>query len=736
MHTLKRYYKRKEPYPLRSESENIDLPWDPADRKRKTDYHPNQRDEVIRKYLIRGPCQPRGHTFKQIMIGKSLRRFNPAWFDQNRNRLEYSVKTEKAFCLCCYLFRDNAGKCVRSDAFITYGFCRCNSLKSFSEHVGGVDSFHNKAVMKCENLMKQGQNEYRIRLNASVDVSRYLLQQGLAFRGHDESEKSANRGNFVELLKYTANQNEVVSKSLKIQKDIVHCFAEDVVKYVIEEIDHDVFGLLVDESADVSDKEEMAVVFCFVDKSGIVKERFMSITHVSETSATSLKFAIDDLFAKYGLSIKKVRGKGYDRASNMKGEFNGLRSLIQRESTSAYYVHCFAHQLQLVVVAVAKKHFNVGDFFDMISLLLNVVGASCKRKDMIRESYKKKIMEEINNGEISTGTGLNQEISLQRPANTRWNSHYKTLLRLIELFSSIIEVLEYIENEGLDDLKRRQAHGLLDYFHSFDFVFYLQMMVHLLGFTDNLSMALQRRDQDILNAMSLVKSTKRQLQLFRDDGWNSLMTKVSLFCEKHETEKVEMEADFVDSKRRRKKSGISNMHNYKVNCLFSVLDLQLQQFNDRFNEVNIELLVCAASLSPMDAFSEFDLSKLLNSGEFISLEQELYIYIDNVRNDERFSNLENLGDLARMVVETRKHMSYPLVNRLLKLVLILHVATTTVERCFSAMKIVKTHRRNRIGDQFLNDCLVCFIEKDIFKAITNETVITRFQDMKDRRMLL
>jgi hypothetical protein len=49
------------------------------------------------------------------------------------------------------------------------------------------------------------------------------------------------------------------------------------------------------------------------------------------------------------------------------------------------YIHCFAHQLQLVIVAVAKKNDHASDFFDMISLLLSVAGASCKRKDMIWE---------------------------------------------------------------------------------------------------------------------------------------------------------------------------------------------------------------------------------------------------------------------------------------------------------------------------------------------------------------
>lgn len=132
----------------------------------------------------------------------------------------------------------------------------------------------------------------------------------------------------------------------------------------------------------------MAVVLRFVDKNGIVKERFISLTHVTEASSSSLKSAIDSLFAKHGLSITKVRGQGYDGASNMKGEFNGLRSLISKENASAYYVHCFAHQLQLFVVAVAKNILMLETFFYMISLLLNVVGASCKRKNMIRESQR------------------------------------------------------------------------------------------------------------------------------------------------------------------------------------------------------------------------------------------------------------------------------------------------------------------------------------------------------------
>ncbi|XP_048615855.1 uncharacterized protein LOC125588515 [Brassica napus] len=388
--------------------------------------------------------------------------------------------------------------------------------------------------------------------------------------------------------------------STEIQKDIVNAFAEEVVKSVIEEIDNGVFGLLVDESADVSDKEQMAVVFQFVDKKGAVKERFVGVVHVKETSSLSLKHAIDELFAKYGLSLKKM--------------------------------------------AVAKKIFDIADFFDMVFVLLNVVGASCKRKDKVREHYREEINAGIASGDINTRKGLNQEISFQRPGATRWGSHYKTLLRLVGLFSTIIQVLEYIEEEGADDSKRCHAHGLLKYVQTFDCVFYLHLMSLILGICENLSMALQRKDQDILNAMSLVESTKRELQRVRNDGWDSLMLTISSFCEKHETQMLNMEEIFIDSRRPRKKTNITNLHHYKVNCFNATLDLQLQEFNDRFTKVNTELLICMASLNPNGDFRGFDKSKLVKLAKLypddfsfmdcLSLEQQLGIFIDNVRHNQ------------------------------------------------------------------------------------------------------
>ncbi|XP_024960417.1 zinc finger MYM-type protein 1-like [Cynara cardunculus var. scolymus] len=709
-----------------------DLPWDPSERKRISEYHPNLRDEIRRKYLIRGPCQPRNHDFPRKMIGKNARRFCPTWYDRYGNWLEYSVKADKAFCLCCYLFRDQFGKQGGTDAFVTEGFNSWNKTERLGLHVGNFNSFHNRALKKCEDLMRPDRsivavfhrqsnivnNEYRVRLNASVDAARYLLNDDLA---------------------NTLRDGLMVVPS--IQKDIVCCFAQEVLKPVLEEIGDDVFALLVDESHDISRKEQMVVVLRYVT-SGIVKERFVGLLHVMGTNALSLKSAIESLFFEYGLSLKKVRGQSYDGVMNVCGEFNGLKALILRENSAAYYVHCFAHQLQLVVLAVAKTHLGVGNFFDMMDVVMNVVCSSCKQIDDIRESQKEKVNEAMGSGEIEGGSGLNQERSLVRLGDARLGSYYKTLLSLVDFFPSIVDVLEYVEEAGDNTISQRQANALQIYFKSFDFVFYLHLMLHILEVTDLLSQALQRKDENILNVISLVKSTKQQLQKLRVDGFCSLLKKLSSFCEKHDIEMLNMEEAYVNPRHRRQKTNISNGHYYEFDCFNTIVDILIQEFDDRFNEVSFELLTCMAALNPHNSFCAFDPSKLLRLTEFykddfsrleiMTFEHELNLYIHNVQQDGRFANLKGISELARMMVETRKHLSFTLIYRLLKLALVLPVATPTIDRCFYSMKLVKSDMCNRIGDDFLNDCGICAVQKEQLAKVTDEDVMDRYQKMKIR----
>jgi hypothetical protein len=113
------------------------------------------------------------------------------------------------------------------------------------------------------------------------------------------------------------------------------------------------------------------------------------------------------------------------------------------------------------------------------------------------------------------------------------------------------------------------------------------------------------------------------------------------------------------------------------------------------------------------------------------LAHELSIYIANVRADKIFVGLKTISELAKL--STKKYVAFCLVYRLLKLILVLLVATALVKRCFSAMKIVKIVLRNRIGDDFLNDCIICFLEQRLLHSILIKDIIDRFLKMKNRR---
>ncbi|XP_066333690.1 uncharacterized protein [Miscanthus floridulus] len=494
-------------------------------------------------------------------------------------------------------------------------------------------------------------------------------------------------GNFKELQKWLGEMFEDVRKvtgqnapkncqmtAHSIQTNIINCCAKETSKLIIEDLRDDYFSILADESSDVYQKEQLALCIRYVDKKGRVTERFLGIVHVQDTTSSTLKDAIVSLLMEHKLTLSKCRGQGYDGASNMKGEINGLKTKIMDESPSAHYIHCFAHQLQLTLVAVTKQNDDCVAFFDCVTNILNVVGISYRKHHMLREAQaQEKVL-----GKISKDKSQSERI---------------------------------------------KAQNCLTVIESFDFIFMAHLLLTIFGYTDELCKALQKRDQDIINAIELIEMTKFHLQVLREDNeWETFLKDVTSFCVKHRVKVPDMDGFYVLVGRpKRYFVKVKNLHRFHV---------------EMFDEVNTELLVCMAALNPANSFAAFDKDKLMKLAKFypqdftstdlVQLSSQLNMFIVDVRNDTRFQQVKNLNELSIKLVETKKHDRFKQVYLLLKLVLILPIATASVERVFSGMNYVKTKLRNKMGDQYLNDCLVTFIERDFFRRVSNEDIIKRF----------
>ena len=152
----------------------------------------------------------------------------------------------------------------------------------------------------------------------------------------------------------------------------------------------------------------------------------------------------------------------------------------------------------------------------MVSNLVTVVGGSCKRRDALRDAQFAKIKEDLENGVGRSGQGLNYETNYKRLGDTRWGSYYETILNLILMFSAVVDVLKIIEEDGLSDQKV-EARSIIRSILSFEFVFALHLMKNILRIINELSIALQKKNQDIVNVMDLVKVSKQKLQVMRED---------------------------------------------------------------------------------------------------------------------------------------------------------------------------------------------------------------------------
>ncbi|CAM8993766.1 unnamed protein product [Rhodiola kirilowii] len=316
----------------------------------------------------------------------------------------------------------------------------------------------------------------------------------------------------------------------------------------------------------------MAIILRFVDCKGLVKERFFKLVSVVDTRSQTLKDEISRILAQYDLNEENMRGQGYDGASNMSGQFNGLQALFLKDCPYAYYVHCFAHRLQLTLNYVAKEVPDVLQFFSTLTMIVNFVDSSAKRHSMLKSYREEEILDLLAVGTLETGTGMNQSSTLQRSGATRWGSHLRSIASLIKLFGATMATIDDLYNNGVDKQITAEAKGIGKALKKFNFVYCLLLMHEVMMITEFLSQAFQKKEIDILNAIQFLSVTKRKLQTMRDGGWDSLIMKIETFCLEHGISMPDMSAPYKKGARDNERN-ITNEHYFRVNILYAVLDL-------------------------------------------------------------------------------------------------------------------------------------------------------------------
>ncbi|XP_075481386.1 uncharacterized protein LOC142522119 [Primulina tabacum] len=453
-------------------------------------------------------------------------------------------------------------------------------------------SQHIDKVMHAQS--KEEKEKNRLRLSTSIVAVRWLALQGCAFRGNDESLSSSNRGNFLELVKAFAKMNieidEVVLENApknaqyiapEIQKEILHIMANRVRQMVREEVGDKYFCILVDEARDISKREQMAIILRFVNNHGILTERFFAIKSVSDTTSMNLKNEISNVLVHHDLHVKKIRGQGYDGASNMRGAWNGLQALFLKDCPYAYYVHCFAHRLQLTLVSAAKDVSVIWEFFSHLDNIVNIVTSSTKRIAELHTAQRNEIEYMLLIGERDSGSGANQIGNLQRAGATRWSSHYDSVKSLIGMYTATCKIFEVLSDYSPNGRVKAEVRGI-----------YRNM-------------------------------------------------EVKVFCSRNEIDVPDLDCLYKIGRSCRQ---TTIEHHYHFDVFNAAIDFILMELNTRFNESSVELLSLSTALDPKNSFDSFNsddickLAKKFYPGDFtdqeiVALEYELIHYkLDVMQN--------------------------------------------------------------------------------------------------------
>ena len=169
--------------------------------------------------------------------------------------------------------------------------------------------------MLSSQLAKE-QLERRKCLLKLLSNARFLSRQGLAFRGDGEELDS----NFMRLIYLRSEDNTKLVDWMKqktdkytsadIQNEMVKVMALRVLRKIAGSLQSaPFFTVMVDETTDVSNVEQVVICIRWVSEKFEVQEEFVGFYKVSSTGAEIIYAAITDVLLRLNLAISKVRGQ-------------------------------------------------------------------------------------------------------------------------------------------------------------------------------------------------------------------------------------------------------------------------------------------------------------------------------------------------------------------------------------------------------------------------------------------
>ncbi|XP_028124944.1 zinc finger MYM-type protein 1-like [Camellia sinensis] len=449
--------------------------WDKIDQ--------NLRDLLVEKGPIRGNGLQNGEK-------------------QDRKWLVYSDASDKVFCFCCKLFKQdgnnihlatdglkdwkNMGNRLRSHETSNEHFICMSKWIELESRLKKNETI-DRSVQERINKEREHWRQVLLRIIAIVIT---LGKNNLAFRGDNEKIYQERNGFFLSLIEMLAKFDPVMQEHIqriqrsgihyhylghKIQNELIQMLASKIKSTIVARIkEAKYFSIILDCTPNVSHEEQMSLVIRCVDVSTSlikVEEFFLEFLKVDDTSGLGLFNVLREALHTLQLDIGDIRGQGYDNGSNMKGRHKGVQKRVLEINPRAFYTPCGCHSLNLALCDMATSCSKAIYFF---------------------------------------------RVPLSQ---TRWESRIESVKAIRYQAPQIRDALIQLEKEADDPNTKCEAESLVTFeIENFEFLLGMIIWRNLLFAVNSVSKTFQAEDMHIDVAIHQLKGLITFLEKYRETG--------------------------------------------------------------------------------------------------------------------------------------------------------------------------------------------------------------------------
>ncbi|XP_018494469.1 52 kDa repressor of the inhibitor of the protein kinase-like, partial [Galendromus occidentalis] len=494
--------------------------------------------------------------------------------------------------------------------------------------------------------------------------------------------------------------------SNKFQNELIAAIGKIIRRKIVREVnDSKFYAVLADETSDAGRIDQLTICLRYISTSAskpVVKEVFLKFCAVAQKTGAALARTILDALEEEGVDVRNIRGQGYDGCASMKGAGNGVQAEIKAVVPQALYFHCASHCLSLALVHSAE--------IVPIKLAAGVVKSVC---NFFCKSTKR---HQCLMDKIDAHAPTSSKTRLKALCPTRWvESHHAFITfreLLVPLFHCLVELGQVTGETGV------RAYELESSVCKCDFVFALLTIESFSCIFLPLSMQLQKKSLDIFAALRMVDNILSILELKRQNvetEFKIIYDEVTEICALLDVE-IKMPRISGRQMHRENHQAETPEAYFRVTMYVQYLDHLIQELRSLFADsrqkaMKVQCLVPKYTVSStfadlietLDFYqTDLDCSASVLRGEFECWKAK---WGRKAGNELPETAIEALSFCPRI--------EYPKIATLLQIFATFPVTTSTPERTFSSLKLLKTYLRSTMGHERLNGLASMTLQRDV-----------------------